>query len=67
MESPTTPSIDSHGRPLIERPTASSIGRTAGAIEYVTIFNGASETEAKAIESIDLIALTCRTISSDMY
>ena len=38
-------------------------GRPAGAIESASRFDGASEIAAKAIESIDLIALTCVTIS----
>ena len=35
--------------------TTSSTGHPAGAIESATKFNGASEMEAKAIGSIDLI------------
>ena len=62
---PMTLLVNQNGRPLIGRPTTSSTGRPAGAIESATRSNGASEMEAKSIESIDLIALACRTISSE--
>ena len=40
-------------------------GRPAGAIESASRFYGASEIAAKAIVLINLIALTCQTISLD--
>ena len=40
-------------------------GRPAGAIESVSMFDGTSEIAAKAIVLIDMISLTCRTISLD--
>merc|ERR1711966_143241 len=45
--------------------TASSTGRLTGAFESSSRFEGASEMEAKAIKSVDLIAPACRTISQD--
>ena len=40
-------------------------GRPAGAIESASRFDGASEISAKAIGPIDMIALTCQSISLD--
>ena len=60
-----TPSVDPHGRRLIGRPTTSSTGHPAGAFESSSRFKGASEMEAKAIKSIDSIALACLIISQD--
>ena len=60
-----TPSVDPHGRPLIGLPTTSSTVRAAGAFESSSRFKGASEMEAKAIKSVDLIALACLMNSQD--
>ena len=59
------PSVDPHGRLLIGWPTLSSTGRLAGAFKSSSRFEGASEMEAKAIKSVDLIAPACRIISQD--